>query len=250
MALLRGEAGSALTQFKAAAEQNPAYVADFTPLQEGIWTYVGRAYYETGDLGQARAALERSLTLNPKDFVARLYLGMTFIRLQEEKKTRKGLSLNDVLFALREGVEPKRMATLIGEKGIDFDLTVEAENTLRGAGADNELIRRIKTLRSESVAQKASLPTREQGVKELEVSLQACLHWLENFTATTSEGKYWDPGARIRSRITSALDQTSRKETKSEDLLASGEWIGRELEEEVDRARRQEQRDTAPGVMF
>jgi tetratricopeptide (TPR) repeat protein len=249
-ALMSGDSADALARFRSAAEKDPNYVANFTPLQEGVWTYVGRAYYEQGSLIEARAALERSLAANKKDFVARLYLGMTLIRLPQATKSTQGLSLDDVLFALREGVEPKRMAVLIAEKGIAFDLTTEAETNLRKAGADNQILQTIRTVRSESKVKAANPASRDQGVAEFETALKECLNWLETFTATSTEGGYWDPGRQIRSHISATLEQVSRKGTDPQILVTRGEWLGQELEEEVERARRQEQRDRKPSMSF
>jgi hypothetical protein len=193
---------------------------------------------------------EKALAVNKNDFVARLYLGLTLIRLQQDTKPAKGLSLDDVLFALREGVDPKRMAALIAQKGIDFDLTVEAETNLRKAGADNQLLQRIKALREESKTKRASLSSPDQGMFEFETALKECLAWLEKFTSTTVEGNYWDPGGQIRSAIRANLTQISRKDADPKTLVKSGEWLGQELEEEVERARRQEQRDRRPSLTY
>ena len=249
-ALMSGDSADALARFRRAAEKDPNYVANFTPLQEGVWTYVGRAYYDQGSLIEARTALERALAANKKDFVARLYLGMTLIRLPQATKSTQGLSLDDVLFALREGVEPKRMAVLIAEKGIAFDLTAEAETNLRKAGADNQILQTIRTARSASKAKEVSPASRDQGVLEVEASFKECLGWLENFTAGSTEGIYWDPGGQIRARIRTFLAQIPRKDADTKTLVANGEWLGRELEEEADRARRQEQREQRPSVQY
>jgi tetratricopeptide (TPR) repeat protein len=249
-ALMSGDPGSALASFQRAAERDPNYVANFTPLQEGVWTYIGRAHYAQGTLVEAQGALEKALAVNKNDFVARLYLGLTLIRLQQDTKPAKGLSLDDVLFALREGVDPKRMAALIAQKGIDFDLTVEAETNLRKAGADNQLLQRIKALREESKTKRASLSSPDQGMFEFETALKECLAWLEKFTSTTVEGNYWDPGGQIRSAIRANLTQISRKDADPKTLVKSGEWLGQELEEEVERARRQEQRDRRPSLTY
>jgi tetratricopeptide (TPR) repeat protein len=243
LSLLRGDPRTALNHFQRAAEKDPNYVANFNPLQEGVWTYVGRAYYNQGDLAAARPALERALATNKKDSLARLYFGLTILRQQDDKKVERGLSLDDLLFALREGVDPKRVSALVGEKGIGFDVTSEAENNLKRAGADNQLIQRIKTIRGENKAKKANAPTREQGLAELEAALKETLSWLENLIAGTDEGRYWDTGGQIRSRIRASLTSISRKESDGQKLVADGEWIGRELEEEIDRARRSEERD-------
>jgi len=249
-ALMSGDSADALARFRRAAEKDPNYVANFTPLQEGVWTYVGRAYYNQGSLIEARTALERALAANKKDFVARLYLGMTLIRLPQATKSTQGLSLDDVLFALREGVEPKRMAALIAEKGIAFDLTAEAETNLRKAGADNQILQTIRTVRSESKAKEVNPASRDQGVLEVEASFKECLGWLENFTASSTEGNYWDPGGQIRARIRTFLAQIPRKDADTKTLVANGEWLGRELEEEADRARQQEQRESRPSVQY
>ncbi len=79
-ALLRGEPKVALPHFQRAADLDPNYVLNFTPLYEGVWTYVGRAYYGTGNLGEARKALERARARSEHDHVAKLYLGLTLAR--------------------------------------------------------------------------------------------------------------------------------------------------------------------------
>lgn len=78
--LMNGDPKVALADFQSAAEVDPKYVANFTPLDEGVWTYVGRAYYETGDLAQARQSFQRALTYRPEDPLAQLYLGLVLVR--------------------------------------------------------------------------------------------------------------------------------------------------------------------------
>lgn len=50
------------------------------------------------------------------------------------------LSLDDILTLLAGGVTPARVATLVKERGVDFQLTPENENKLRIAGADDSLL--------------------------------------------------------------------------------------------------------------
>ncbi|MBI4524610.1 MAG: hypothetical protein HY695_12450 [Deltaproteobacteria bacterium] len=88
--LIIGRPDSALAHFQRAAEMDPNYVANFTPLQQGVWTYVGRAQYDLGKLPDARQALERSRSRNESDALAKLYLGLTVLR--QEKESQKGLT--------------------------------------------------------------------------------------------------------------------------------------------------------------
>jgi hypothetical protein len=69
--------------------------------------------------------------------------------------------------------------------------------------------------------------------------------WLDyvNQYAASSYGQYWDPTNEIRSEIKNGLAMISAKETDWQKLIASGEWVGRKMEEEIDIARRQESQD-------
>ncbi|HWP60534.1 MAG TPA: tetratricopeptide repeat protein [Candidatus Acidoferrales bacterium] len=79
-ALHRGDQKSALAHFQRAAEIDPNYVTDFTLLKQGVWTYVGRAYYDAGNYAEARKAFERASSLHPDDYMADLYLGLALLR--------------------------------------------------------------------------------------------------------------------------------------------------------------------------
>jgi len=79
-ALLTGEPKVALAHFQRAAELNPDYVLDFSYLPQGVWTYVGRAYYAQGQFSQARNAFEKARSRHPDDNLAKLYLGLVLAR--------------------------------------------------------------------------------------------------------------------------------------------------------------------------
>ena len=101
-ALLRGDSKEALAHFRRAAEIDPNYVNNFTPLNEGVWTYVGRAYYATGDLSAARKALEQARTRHADDQLATLYLGLVLAKDGDRERGLKELEaglrgLNDWL---------------------------------------------------------------------------------------------------------------------------------------------------------
>lgn len=72
----------ALAHFQNVAELRPDYVLDYAipQLDQSIWTYVGRAYYASGQLPEARQALEKARSLNDSDQLAKIYLGLVLGR--------------------------------------------------------------------------------------------------------------------------------------------------------------------------
>jgi len=80
-ALLKGNNEAALGYFYSAAQRDPNYVyATGSSPRQGVWSYVGRSEYLTGRLPQARQTLERALSGNREEDIARLYLGLTLAR--------------------------------------------------------------------------------------------------------------------------------------------------------------------------
>ena len=95
-ALRLGEPAKAVPYFEAAARLDPGYITDFTVLNVGIWTYLGRAYYESGDISKARESLERAKAAHSNDYLARVYLGLALssrsdTRPQAVRELRAGL---------------------------------------------------------------------------------------------------------------------------------------------------------------
>lgn len=90
---------------------------------------------------------------------------------------------------------------------------------------------------------------RQSGVKEIESGLIGLHEWLDyvNQYAAFSYGQYWDPLRKIRAEIQNSLTMISGRDIDWQKLIASGEWVGRKLEEEIDIARRQESRDRSRG---
>jgi tetratricopeptide (TPR) repeat protein len=80
-ALLEGKNEAALGYFYGAAQKDPNYVyATGSSPKQGVWSYVGRSEYLTGRFPQARQTLERALSANREEDIARLYLGLTLAR--------------------------------------------------------------------------------------------------------------------------------------------------------------------------
>jgi tetratricopeptide (TPR) repeat protein len=79
---------------------------------------------------------------------------------------------------------------------------------------------------------------RERGRKEIEVGLKTIDDTLEYFAEDRVYGIFWDPGMEIRNDIRQSLG------AKLDDtqLAMAGERIGRQFDEEIDKARRDQAR--------
>jgi tetratricopeptide (TPR) repeat protein len=95
-ALLRGDTKSALAHFQRAAQMDPDASVRVGPMREGVWTYLGRAYYDSRDFVAARKALEQARSRHPDDAFAPLYLGLVLSRDGDRqtgiKELRAGLT--------------------------------------------------------------------------------------------------------------------------------------------------------------
>jgi tetratricopeptide (TPR) repeat protein len=89
-ALLERNNETALCYFYSAAQREPNYVyATGSSPRQGIWSYVGRTEYLTGRFPQARQSLERALSANREEDIARLYLGLTLAREGDRQRGLK-----------------------------------------------------------------------------------------------------------------------------------------------------------------
>jgi tetratricopeptide (TPR) repeat protein len=83
---------------------------------------------------------------------------------------------------------------------------------------------------------------RSGGLHEIRIGMKGIYDWLENLTSTAQYGRYWDPSRDIRSQIEKDLAMISGAEFDWQKLIADAEWLGKKTEEEVELARRDEQR--------
>ncbi len=163
-ALLTNREEQALGYFQRAAESDPDYVFTYDLFREGIWTYLGRVQYRVGRHEEARQSLERALSVDRNDNLARLYLGLTLAR--------------------------------------------------RSSYA--------------------------QGLKDIQSGLQGLYDWLEYMQSSRPYTDFWDPLRQIRSEIKNDLDVISGKDIDWPKLIESAEWVGRQMDEEVERVKRDE----------
>jgi tetratricopeptide (TPR) repeat protein len=242
-ALIRGDPSAALSHFQPVAAQDPTFVATSATLRQSIWSYVGRAQYSVGQFAEARESLEKALTHLNDDQMARLYLGLTLLRQPVAPPSTNPFSLEDISYALREGVASKRIITLVGERGISFDLDKEIENQLKRSGADAVLLGALKKTAAQNAKRRKAAGDRAQGVKELGSALTGLRSDLDYTIYNTLQGRFWDPGGEIRAQIESCLLLLSSREPDWAKIISTGEWLGQKFEQEIDSARRDESQE-------
>jgi tetratricopeptide (TPR) repeat protein len=83
---------------------------------------------------------------------------------------------------------------------------------------------------------------RQRGVKEIEAGMRGIHDWLDyvNQAYAFTYGKYWDASYNIRSAIQTDLAMISARDVDLQRLIADGEWLGKRMELESDRAKRQQ----------
>ena len=89
----------------------------------------------------------------------------------------------------------------------------------------------------------ARLGDRQSGLRQIEGGMKGIRDFLNYITSTFSSefGQYWDPNRDIRKAIESALAMISGGNFDWPTLITEGERIGMQIEEEVDRARRDQE---------
>ena len=85
----------------------------------------------------------------------------------------------------------------------------------------------------------------QRSLKEISLGMKGIYEWLEatGQTQRFSWGQFWDPQKKIRSEIQLTLAMLSGAEIDWPKVLQSGEWVGNSMEDEIDRARRDEYLD-------
>ena len=84
-ALMAGKGEAALAHFQRATELDPDFLY-FSTLPQSAITYTGRALYQLGRFSEARQAFEQARLRFTDDTMARLYLGVTFLRQDHRER--------------------------------------------------------------------------------------------------------------------------------------------------------------------
>ncbi|MGH7846261.1 MAG: tetratricopeptide repeat protein [Candidatus Binatia bacterium] len=83
----------------------------------------------------------------------------------------------------------------------------------------------------------------DRAIREIVAGLSGVKEWLEYADFNLSDGRFWDIDRRFRNRIDKTLETISTGEFVWPELISEAEWLGKELEEEIERARRRQLRD-------
>src|SRR5664280_2212783 len=90
--------------------------------------------------------ISRRLATRNHVVLALLFLSLLAGTWAQTQPSPKPLSKDDVLMLLRGSVSTRRVEELARQRGIDFQITPEAENELHSAGADDGLLSTLKQL--------------------------------------------------------------------------------------------------------
>ena len=80
----------------------------------------------------------------------------------------------------------------------------------------------------------------QRGLKEIEAGLKGLGDWLDYIDYYTHVGRYWDPTKKIRAEARRNLAMISGREMNWQELTRNVEWIGEQIEQEIDRASKDE----------
>ena len=83
---------------------------------------------------------------------------------------------------------------------------------------------------------------RQAALKEIQSGMRGLHDWLEYMERSRPFTAYWDPLREIRSELEKNLQMIGGKDIVWDQLIASSEWIGKRMEEEIDNVRRDERR--------
>jgi Tfp pilus assembly protein PilF len=136
--------------------------------------------------------------------------------------------------ALRQGVW-----SYVGRVNYDMGRLPQAREALERALAANREEDLSRVYFGLALAREGD---RQRGLKEIEGGLRGVHQWLEYVDQNhgASFGRFWDPAREIRSAIQTDLAMISGRDIDWQKLIASGEWVGKRMELESDRARRDE----------
>ena len=82
-----------------------------------------------------------------------------------------------------------------------------------------------------------------QGLKQLQQGLKNLSGWVDYLNSSRPYYAFWDPSGAIRKEIDKTLVLLDAEKVHPEkDIIASAEWVGQQMEEEIDRVRGDERR--------
>ncbi|MGH7926963.1 MAG: tetratricopeptide repeat protein [Candidatus Binatia bacterium] len=82
-----------------------------------------------------------------------------------------------------------------------------------------------------------------QGLKYIQMGLRSLSNWIEFLNRGTPYYAFWDPRGEIRTELEKLLAPASGEQIASaSSIIENAEWVGRQMEEEIDKVRGDERR--------
>jgi len=75
-------------------------------------------------------------------------------------------------------------------------------------------------------------------LSEIHNGLQGLFDWIEALVASRPFEVYWDPNKQLRNELKKTLAMIAEANADGAKIVAGAEWLGQEIEEESERARR------------
>ena len=136
--LMSGKPEAALAHFERAAQAQPDYLFIYYRLPQGVWTYVGRAHYDSNNLAEARQALEKARSRYDQDHLAKIYLGLVLGRSGNQKQGL--MELEAGMKGLRDWLNYVHYNTLEGDfwdPGMEIRSELDRDLTMIASGNVN-----------------------------------------------------------------------------------------------------------------
>lgn len=145
---------------------------------------------------------------------------------------------SDPNYAMQVGPFREGVWTYIGRAHYQAERLPEARKALEQALAHDGSDHLARIYLGLTLARSGDRAT---GLKEIQRGMKGLYDWLEYVGYHSYYGRYWDPNREVRGQIEKYLATISGKEFDWQKLIASAEWLGKRMEDEVDYARQDEQ---------
>ncbi|HET9413001.1 MAG TPA: hypothetical protein VFO74_02625, partial [Pseudolabrys sp.] len=186
-----------------------------------LWLLVGCASLQVG--GQFQRGRQALLRNEPEQALA------YFLEVAKQDPTYVYQSMY-----FREGIW-----TYVGRTQYQQGMLKEARQSLERALAQDPYDNMARLYLGATLMRSGE---RERGLKEAANAMRSLHDWIEYTERSRPLQAYWDPTREIRGAIEKELERIKARDVADEELVANIEWVGKQIEEEMDRARRDERR--------
>jgi tetratricopeptide (TPR) repeat protein len=136
-------------------------------------------------------------------------------------------------YLLDFAILPEGVWTYVGRSYYAIGKLPEAQQALEKAVSLHKQDNMAKLYLGLVLAREGDKP---RGLKEIGAGLRGLENWLDYVDRYTTEGSYWDPGNYLRMGIQRNLAMIEGEDINLTAIVASGEQLGREFEQEIDAA--------------